>query len=304
MDRRGLNIRKVLLGTVLPLLRRLPPRLASNMVAGIGKTEYRLLRGLQLRIDQAVREGGRHFGRDWDVGQVGRELAGNQIRWRTRDLLLDVPAHRIVPVFRVTGRDHLDASLAEGRGAIILASHYGGHLMPAHWLFRESYPLRFFMERPRHVSKYLMKQFGPLGQEKLFISRKGDPSGSAGSILRASRILKAGMLVYIAGDVRWSGPHAQPARFLGRTFQFSATWANLAAMTRAPVVPVFCQMVPDGTYQIEFRPAFHVPADASKTGETAVLVQSFMSAIEDLVRLYPDNSNEYFFWPEPDDQAA
>jgi hypothetical protein len=38
MDRRGLNIRKVLLGIVLPLLRRLPPRVASDMVAGIGRT--------------------------------------------------------------------------------------------------------------------------------------------------------------------------------------------------------------------------------------------------------------------------
>ena len=35
MERRGLNLRKVLLGTILPVLRRLPPRVASNMVAGI-----------------------------------------------------------------------------------------------------------------------------------------------------------------------------------------------------------------------------------------------------------------------------
>src|SRR5438876_11868883 len=87
MERRGLNVRKVLLGTILPLLRRLPPRIASNMVAGIGRTEYILIKGLRLRVDQAVLQGSYHFGRDWNVREVGKELAGNQIRWRTRDRL-------------------------------------------------------------------------------------------------------------------------------------------------------------------------------------------------------------------------
>ena len=190
---------------------------------------------------------------------------------------------------------------------IILACHYGSHLMPAHWLFREQYPLRFYMERPRHVSKYMAKKFesdGPLGQDKLFISRKGDPAGSAGSILRASRILKAGMLVYLAGDVRWNGAHTQPARFMGRRYSFSATWVNLAALTGAPVVPVFCQMREDGIYQIEFRTPQHIPAETVKAGQAGVWVQDYIGMLEEQVRRYPSNSNEYFFWPEDDAQAA
>src|SRR3954465_6582513 len=104
MERRGLNVRKVLLGTILPLLRRLPPRTASKMVAGIGRAEYAFLKGLRHRVDQAVIQGGHHFGRSWDVASVGRELAGNQIRWRTRDRLLDgLPDYRVAPLFEVEG---------------------------------------------------------------------------------------------------------------------------------------------------------------------------------------------------------
>ena len=130
------------------------------------------------------------------------------------------------------------------------------------------------MERPRHISRYLAQHFdtsGPLGQDKLFISRQGVPGDSASSILRAARAIKAGMLLYLAGDVRWTGQLTEPAHFLGRTMRFSTTWVVLAAMTEAPVVVVFCRMEPDGRYHIEFRPAFHVPKDTVERKDQGAL---------------------------------
>ncbi len=303
MHRRGLNIRKSLLRIILPVLRSLPPRTATRFVTGIGRTEYALLSGLRVRFDEAVDRHGRYFGAHWDRSSLARELAGNQIRWRTRDQLLDGKSNeRVASLFRVEGREHLDAALAEKRGVILLGNHYGAHLMPAHWLVRNDYPLRLFMERPHHISRVLGRHFetdGPLGQKKLFISRKADPSEAAGSILRAGRVLKAGMVVLIAGDVRWTGPQTAPGRFLGREYTFSATWVALAALTGAPVVRVFCTMDPDGGHQLEFLPAFHVPPDAPSRGETSYWVQTCLDAIEQRVKSDPANSNEYFFWSEP-----
>jgi KDO2-lipid IV(A) lauroyltransferase len=309
MQRRGLNIRKYFLGMILPALRRLPLPVASRMIAGIGRSEYALFRSLRAEFDAAVERGAGRLGCDWDRDGVSRALCGNQIRFRTRDRLLDgVPDHRLEPLFLVSGRDSLDQARQQGKGVILLSSHFGAHLLPAHWLYRQGYPLRFYMERPRHISKYLTRQFesdGPLGQSKLFITRsKDDPATSARSILRASRVLSAGMLIYLAGDVRWPGQNTQAARFLGRTYRFSATWVRLAALSGAPVVPVFCRMMPDGRYQIEFHPPFHVPENAPRSGQTSGWVQSFLELLEEQVRLYPDNSNEYFFWPEPDEVAA
>jgi lauroyl/myristoyl acyltransferase len=302
MQRRGLNFRKFLLGTVLPVLRRLPLPVASRVVAGIGQTEYRMHAELRQTFRDAVDRAARTLGCEWDVHAVSLALAGNQVRWRTRDLLLDgVSDGRAATMFSVAQRAHLDDALGLGKGAIVLACHFGGHLLPAHWLFRQKYPLRFYMERPRHISRYMARQFdsdGPLGQNRLFISRQGDAAAAAGSILRAARVLQAGMLVYIAGDVRWAGAHAQPATFLRRTVQLSATWVNLAALTGAPVVPVFCRMLPEGTYHIEFHPRFHVPTDAVKSGRSAYWVQSYIALLEEQVRRDPSNSNEYFFWPE------
>jgi KDO2-lipid IV(A) lauroyltransferase len=308
MVRRLLNVRKALLRFILPLFRTLPLTLASRLIAGIGRTEYCVLGGLRRAYQAAVARANERLGCTWDIAAVSLELAGNQVRWRTRDLLLDgVADDRAAPMFAVEGRERLDQALAQRQGVILLTGHYGAHLLAPHWLLREGYPLRFYMERPRHVSKFLSRQFdsdGPLGQDKLFISRKGETAESASSILRAARVLKAGLILYLAGDVRWAGPHTEAAEFLGRTQRFSATWVSLAAMTGAAVVPVFCQMQSSGTYHIEYRPPFHVPEEAPKSGRSGHWVQTYLRLLEDQVRLHPANSNEYFFWPEPDDRAA
>ena len=308
MERRGLNIRKGFLRLWLPMIRALPLPVASRFVSGIGRMEYRFSHRLRDEFRQAVARGRSLLGCQWDVPEVSRELAGNHVLWRTRDLLLDgVTDDRARAMFAVTGRENLDAAYGEGRGCIVLASHFGAHLLPAHWLFREGFPVRFYMERPRHISRFLSRHFetdGPLGQDKLFISRQGVPADSAGSILRAARTLKAGMLLYLAGDVRWTGQLTEPARFLGRDMRFSTTWVVLAAMTGTPVVMVFCRMQPDGRYHIEFRPAFHVPKDAPEKGETGRWVRHFLELLEDQVRRYPENSNDYFFWGEAEGLVA
>src|SRR5262245_46199565 len=280
MERRGLNIRKSFLKVVLPVFRALPLPVASRCVSGIGRLEYRLSSSVRRSFDDAVAQGQSILSGRWDLRVVSRELAGNHVLWRTRDMLLDgVPDQRALEMFTVLGRENLDAAAKQGRGMIVLANHFGAHLLPAHWLFREKFPVRFYMERPRHISRYMSRHFqtdGPLGQDKLFISRQGVPADSAGSILRAARAIKSGLLLYLAGDVRWTGKLTEAAKFMGRSMRFSTTWVVLAAMTGAPVVMVFCRMEPDGRYHIDFRPAFHVPKEATERGETAAWAQHFL----------------------------
>lgn len=308
MHRRGLNVRKKLLRLIVPMLRCFGPAPAARLVTAIGRSEHAVLPRLRWRFDDAVRRGQAHLHTSWDVPRVSRALAGNQIRWRTRDLLLDgLPDERVAALFEVVGRDHLDAALAERRGLVLLGNHFGAHMMPAHWIKRQGLPLRLFMERPHQVSRYLQSDFdddGPLGQRKLFISRKADTSEAAASIMRATKVLKAGMVLYIAGDVRWSGQYAVPTTFLGRAVTISATWAVLAALSAAPVVPVFCHMNDDGTHRLEFLPAFHLSQADVKGAALETHVRRLLDQIEARVAIDPANSNDYLFWSEPDDPAV
>ncbi|MFO0890179.1 MAG: lysophospholipid acyltransferase family protein [Isosphaeraceae bacterium] len=308
MERRGLNIRKKLLRQLLPVIRLLPLTAASGILSGVGKLEYRLHPQLRRAFDAAVGQGSTALGCTWDLSRTSRELAGNQILWRTRDLLLDgVSDERAAAMFHVLGKEHLDEAVAQGRGCLLLTSHFGAHMLPAHWLYRHDYPLRLYMERPRSISKFMARRFmedGPHSQEKLFISRRGESTDAASSIIRASRVLKAGMLLYMAGDVRWSGKLTEPARFLGKTMTFSSTWVVLASMTSAPVVVVTCHVGDDRRFHVEFRPSFRVPGDVAETGQAGVWVQRFLDLLEGQVRLHPSNSNEYLFWSAEEGQAA
>jgi KDO2-lipid IV(A) lauroyltransferase len=297
----------VLLQFLFPVLRRLPPEAAARMVSRIGRAEYALVPGLRSKFERAVTRAQSHFQADWEPARVAAELAGNQVRWRTRDLLLDGrPDAEVERLFRVQGEEHLRTAHARKKGVILLGNHFGAHLMPAHWVVRRGYPLRLFMERPHHVSRLLAREFdteGPLGQKDLFISRGSDPAESARSIFRAARILKAGYLVFIAGDVRWQDKHTVPLEFLGRPCRISTTWVALAALSGAPVVPTFCRMDPDGSHDLAFLPAIQIPPETASDGQSCAWVADFLSEIERRVRIDPANSNEYLFWADRDDPA-
>lgn len=297
------NLPKFLVKNLLPALRALPPRAALKVVSDLGRMDYTLNVPRRLRFDAAVRRASAVLNAEWGRS-TARELAANEYRWRARDLFLDgLPDDAIGPYFHVTGEDHLKDAFARQRGAVLLFNHFGPFLMPAHWIVRKGYPLRWFTERPRQISKVLSREFGddgPLGQKKLFISRRLTPKEGSTAVRRAVRILKAGMIVQLAGDVRWSGSRNAWGTLLGRRYRFTTTWLTLAAMSGAPVVPTFSVMRPDGACDVEFLEPFDVPADVFEAGAEGGFVQGNLDRIEAWVRRHPENSLDYFFWSEAD----
>ena len=304
MGRLKVGLQRQTLRVLLPVLRRTPTWASAGAFDAMGWFNFAIVPGNRLDYGERIARGRRELGAFWDEREVARRYSTGLVHWRSRDRLLDgLGDAAALRRFEIEGREHLDEPYSLKRGVILLGNHFGTHLHPSHWLFRERYPLRLFMERPRNVSNYLGEQFqtsGPLGQEKLFISRKSTPTEAAGSILRAVQILKAGMVLQIAGDVRWQGPHTAPADFLGSTYLFSTTWVVLAAMTGAPVVPVFAQPEARGRTRIEFQPSFRVPPDAVKAGRAGEYVQRALNLVVDQIRLRPDLSNDYFTWPRPE----
>jgi phosphatidylinositol dimannoside acyltransferase len=303
-----LNVRKGMLQVLLPGLRLMPPKTASRLVGSMGRTEYHLNRPLKHRFDAALERGATHFGSHWNVSALGGDLAANHLRWRARDLLLDGRSNaKVMPVFTVENRESLDSAFALGKGVIFLGSHFGPFLIPAHWMVREGYPLRWFSERPRNISKMIERTFeadGPFGQQRLFMSRAAGPAEGGTAIRRAVRILKAGMIVQLAGDVRATGPRTAPGRLLGRTYTFTTTWITLAALTGSPVVPTFCRMEPDGSYHLEFLPAYTVPPEIAKQGDFSPWIQNYLDTIEERIERHPANSGDYLFWAESGDYIA
>src|SRR4051812_41170339 len=123
MWQRWMIVHKVVLQTVLPVLRRLPYRLSIRFLGVMGRLDLIVVPKQSRLYEEAVRDAARRMKCAWDARSVSRSLASQTYRWRTRDLLLDGrPDSAIGPLFEVTGRDRLDAALRRGKGVILLAN--------------------------------------------------------------------------------------------------------------------------------------------------------------------------------------
>lgn len=305
MRRSGMNLRKWLMNTfAVPVLRRMPIDRATNFVEGIGRWEYDRVPELRRQIDQAVAEAAQRMNAGWDLSTTARNLSGRLTRWRLRDVLLDGPdADRALNAFEVVGGEHLDHAMAEQRGVILLSNHFGGHILPAHWMLRKNLDFRFLTERPRHLSKSLDTYFsstGTMGQQEMFVSRKKKGNDGVASIIRSLRVLKSRYIILVASDVRWLDNQSVTAQFLGEHWKFTPIWALLAQRSGAPVVSVYCSMLPGGTHRLEFAEPRHIAPNA----DIPEIVQQELRRIEARVLADPENANDYFFWALDQSPAA
>ena len=239
--------------------------------------------------------------------EISQELAGNQILWRTRDMLLDgVSDKRAEEMLLVSGREHLDAALARKKGCMVLTSHFGAHMLPAHWMYRKDYPVRLYMERPRNISRYMTRRFGSdgaLSQDKLFISPRGNrPMPPARYSERRGAQERNGALP--GGRCALVGPDDRGGEIPGADVTVFDDLDSPRVDGGSTVVIVYCRIGPDRRYHIEFHPPFEVPRDVEQDGQTGYWVQHFIDILQEQIRLHPANSNDYLFWCEKEDRAA
>ena len=300
MTRRTDSFRKRLVSGLLPALRVLPPRMALRALDGLGAMELRWNLPRRFELNTLLSRAMAGLNCDWQVAPTTRMWAGKSLRWHARDYLLEkLSEPELQTMIQVSGRQHLDRALEGKRGVVLLFNHFGPFLIHSHWLVRNGYDLRWFTERPRRISSLVSATFqtdGQLGQKGLFLSRKLAPNQAGGMLRRALRILDAGMIVQVAGDVRWSTGRAVPGRFLGREFSFTTNWVSLAAHSGAPVVPVFARSNPDGTYCVDFLEPVLVPETAKQPETAAAFVQANLDRLEGSIRANPSDAGDYLYW--------
>ena len=196
----------------------------------------------------------------------------------------------------MTGVEHLEAALAGGRGVILVGSHLGGHLSAPHWLYRRGFPLRMLIQRPQHVSKRLLDEFDRPGQDHpqggFFLRRRLTPEEASKRIFRTRSALRDGLIIYLKGDVPWSGPNTRAGRLVGREQSFQSLWAEFAALFRAPVVAVFCTHQPGGRYRLTFDPAWAV----GRGGEGEAVAR-YLARLDREIAAHPADAVAHLLWP-------
>ena len=76
--------------------------------------------------------------------------------------------------------------------------------------------------------------------------------------------------------------------FFGKLAGTVAGPAVLALKTGAPLVPMFCPRLPDGTYQVVIGPEINTQPTGDARADTQRIMADINRAVEDMVRQYPD----------------
>lgn len=273
---------------LLPVLRRLGPLKADSALTRLG----RLVVGRHDRrdLEVALSRARTALGADWDLSATRSQLASNVPRLLARDTLLDgLTDDEALARFDVSGFEHVEHAIHGGGGLILLGSHFGAHLPALHWLDRRGVPFRMLVQRPKHLSRRLHARFDaedPRFPQRNFDLRRGmPPAAAARCVLLARDALRAGLAVYLNGDIPFDSPNARPGRFLGRAGTYLALWGDLAVLARVPVVPVFCTHLPAGRFRLRFGPRWTIPS-----GSQQEAFERFLALLESEIHQRPSEA--------------
>jgi lauroyl/myristoyl acyltransferase len=283
--------------TLLPFLRGLGPARGDAVLEGLGRSLATLWPPRRDELAGALRRVRDDLDASWDLDAIRAVLEGNAIRFLARDCMLDDASDRnFFSRFDVSGFEHVEEARGRGRGVILVGCHLGSHLSGMHWLYRRGVPLRLLIQRPQHVSRYLHERFdesdGPLAQSGFFLRRDLTAEVASQRIFRTRAALREGMAVYIKGDVPWVGSNTRPGCLLGFERTFQSLWAELAALFRAPVVPMFCTHRPGGRFALNFDRAWTVVR-----GDEGSAVARYLERLEREILAHPADAVAHLLWP-------
>lgn len=200
---------------------------------------------------------------------------------------------QFVPI--VEGRGALDAALADGKGAILLASHFDSPGMLVAGLVFRGYRLHqvFTLTPPPHYRTWRWMERAIM-QAKLRCWRHdsvGFEFWQPGNYLRPLyRKLQQGAIVVLYGDGARGGHFAQ-VNFLGLPLSLSVGPFRIAARARVPVIPAFILRDADGRHRIILEAPMMLPDAESASLQQAA--DRYAALLSRYVRTYPDH---WFTW--------
>lgn len=197
----------------------------------------------------------------------------------------------------IEGIDQFDATLAEGKGVILLTAHAGNFELGGILLRSRNLKVHA-VYKPDHFAAVERLREGMRAQGGVV----GIPVDGVGfSTLPLVRLLREGALVGMQGDRDFS-LNGLPMPFFGHEVPFPRGPWELAAMTGAPIITSFFYTDENRRFHAHFGEPIRIEGGR---GERMTAIQAGMRAyvadLEALIRRHP--SQWYCFYPFWDDPA-
>lgn len=204
---------------------------------------------------------------------LGMSLFETGITWWWADA-------RILKLTQVEGLEHLDAALAEGKGAILLSAHFTTLEIGARAICaRRPTSIMYRPTRNAVLERFLQKNRGRHAKRAI-------PRDDIRALIAA---LKSNETVWYAPDQSYRKKGAHMVAFFGVPAATNTATSRLAKLTGAAVLPYFPQRLSnDSGYRMVIHPALdNFPSD-----DPVADAERFNRYIEAQVRMIP----EQYLW--------
>ena len=246
---------------VAPVVACLPAALGYRVACWRGDWEFRhrpgkraeLMRNLRRMLGDELGPGdAQRLTREWFRFASCEAIDVMRLRYRAR------PLRRLV---EIRGREHLDAALAGGKGAILCSAHFGSYDCAFSLLGASGYPVTTIGRWQHNYTVGLSsaeRRFWDLVYARRLRRHRHRPNiepwaGRFGVAARAAAILRANEVVTIAIDAPPLDSdlgRTVEVPFLGRRASFLPGAVTLAQLTGAPVLMGFLYRTADYRHQV------------------------------------------------------
>lgn len=196
---------------------------------------------------------------------------------------------------RRIGKQHLDAAMAQGHGAILISPHLGNWELGGLGLAEMGYHLNVltFREPDERVNELREKVRTERGIGFIYVDRH-DTSPLA--IIEAVNALRRNEILALLGD-RDGSSHTAPLEFFGQKTEIPLGAAYLSLASGAPVFPVFVPLEGNRYATIMEEP---IRIAAGHGGHNRAIMEGtakILRVFEKYIRAYPDQWYNFFdYW--------
>ena len=217
--------------------------------------------------------------------RVGRRSYVNFAKSMVEMTSLDrLDAQRVRELVRLSGKEHIDAALAGGRGVIVVTGHFGSWELLGAAAVAYGLPVDFIVGEQTNslVDDYIndLRRSAGIG-----VIQRGMTVRGVFESLRKNRVVA----ILADQDARRAGIFVD---FFGIPASTHDGAAQFAWKTGCPLV--FCAIArgPGETHEAWFEPPVYPDTEADRAGETRRLTALMTKALEEAIRKHPD----HYFW--------
>jgi len=291
---------------VAPLLALLPARLAYRAACWRGDWAFRSWPEKRSEVVRNLRQVlGEELSR-----QEAERVARDVFRIRSCEVIdlmrLRGSARSLGKLVEIRGREHLDAALAGGKGAILCGAHFGSYDCAFSLLNAGGFPVtsigRWWWNYPPDGSSVVRRMWDFVFARRVHRHRQRpniEPwPGRLQVAAQAATALRGNEVVTICSeapplDAELNRTIEVP--FLGRQARFLPGVVTLARLTGAPVLMISVHRSADYRHQV-----LEISAPVPMEGETATAFGRCLAAMGAAITAHPA---EWDFWFEADDLA-